>query len=147
MNEKLEAINQAYEMIDDIYYQYAISYGITDTELWILYTLMEHDGEYLQTDICKAWNCSLQTIHTAVKNMEKNGWVELICKTGNKKNKYIYLTAEGKRFVGEITDPLTGAEEEALGTLTEEEQEILLPLLQKYAQALKTSVGKIHCKK
>ena len=145
-NEKFEAINQAYEMIDDIYDRYAGSFGISDTELWILYTLAEHDGDYLQTDICRTWYYSLQTIHTAIKNMEKKGLLTLVCQPGNKKNKYIHLTEAGSKIMREITEPLTVAEQEAFSTLTEHEQDIFLPLLQKHANALKTAVEKIHHK-
>ena len=87
MSKKLEMINQVCDMIDDIYYQYASTFGITDTELCILYALNEHDGEYLQSDICRDWHCSLQTIHTTIKNMEKKGMITLLCQAGNKKNK------------------------------------------------------------
>ena len=144
ISEKQEAINQVCEFIDDIYYQYASSFGITDTELSILYALSEHDGEYLQSDICREWSYSLQTIHTTIKNMEKRGLIELICKAGNKKNKYIHLTAAGKKLVDSIMIPLITAEEEALGMLSAEEQDILLPILQKYANALNESIGKIE---
>lgn len=146
ISEKQEAINQVCEFIDDIYYQYASSFGITDTELSILYALSEHDGEYLQSDICREWSYSLQTIHTTIKNMEKRGLIELIRKENNKKNKYIHLTAAGKKLVDSITIPLIDAEEEALGMLSAEEQDILLPILQKYANALKEAVGKVERK-
>lgn len=144
MSKKLEAVNQVWEMIDDIYGQYAGSFGITDTELWILYALNEHDGEYLQSDICRDWYYSLQTIHTTIKNMEKKGMIELICQAGNKKNKYIHLTVAGKKLIDNIMAPLVAAEEEAFGILTAEEQDILLPLLQKYANALNTTIGRAN---
>ena len=141
-NKMLEKINQAYEMIDDIYGSYAGSFGISDTEFWILYALAEHSGDYMQTDICRDWYYSLQTIHTAIKNMEKRGLVTLVCQPGNKKNKYIHLTETGVKLVEQISEPLMEAEEEALDSLTKEEQEISLPLLQKHANALKVSIGK-----
>ncbi len=143
MSKKMEKVNQLCEMIDDVYYQYADTFGITDTELIILYALGEHDGEYLQSDICRNWSYSLQTIHTAIKNMEKKGVIELICKDGNKKNKYIHLTASGKKMIDSITLPLVKAEQEAFEVLTSEEQDLLIPVLQKYADALSASVGKV----
>ena len=142
-SEKLEAVNQICEMIDDIYYRYAVSFGVTDTELSILYALTDHDGEYMQSDICREWSCSLQTIHTTVKNMERKGLIELRRKDGNKKNKYIYLTDAGRRFSDGIMKPLTKAEGEALESLTEEEQDMFLPLFRKYADALSISIGNI----
>ena len=146
ISEKQEAINQIFEFIDDIYYQYSSSFGITDTELSILYALSEHDGEYLQSDICKEWSYSLQTIHNTIKNMKKRGLIELIRKADNKKNKYIHLTEAGRKLVDSIMMPLIAAEEEALGMLSAEEQDILLPILQKYAKALKEAVGKVERK-
>lgn len=141
--KKFKKVNQVCEMIDDIYYQYAASFGITDTELYILYALNEHNGEYLQSDICKEWSCSLQTIHTTIKNMEKKGVIELICRNGNKKNKYIHLTDFGKQLIDRITLPLVKAEQEAFEALTSEEQDLLIPILQKYADALSASVEKV----
>ncbi len=143
MSENLKNINQICEKIDDIYYQYAASFGITDTELYILYALNEYDGEYLQSDICRDWSCSLQTIHSTIKNMEKKKMIELICKSENKKNKYIHLTASGKQLIDSIMLPLIRAEEKAFLSLTAKEQNIFLPLLQKYANALKANIGKI----
>ena len=142
--QNLEALNQIYEMIDDIYDSYAASFHITDVELWVLYALSEHNGDYLQTDLCRNWYYSLQTIHTTIKNMEKKGLITLLCQQGNKKNKYIHLTEAGEQLVEEIIVPLTKAEKTAISTLTEDEQNLLLPLLQKQASALKTEVAKIH---
>ncbi len=144
LRQYLEALNQIYELIDDIYGSYAGSFGITDAELCVLYALSEHDGDYLQTDICRGWHYSLQTIHTTIKNMEKKGLITLICQPGNKKNKYIHLTETGAKLVEEIVLPLNEAEITAFSTLTEEEQSLLLPLLQKQANALKTEVEKVH---
>lgn len=144
INRNLEALNQIYEMIGDIYDSYAASFRITDVEFWVLYALSEHNGDYLQTDICRSWYYSLQTIHTTIKNMEKKGLITLTYQQGNKKNKYIHLTEAGKKQVDKIIVPLTKAEQNAISTLTEEEQNLLLPLLRKQANALKTEVAKIH---
>ncbi len=143
MSKKLEIVNQVCDKIDAIYYQYANAFGVTETEFCILYSLFEHDGEYLQSDICRDWHCSLQTIHTAVKNMEKRGLIALVCQTGNKKNKYIHLSETGKRLIDKIMVPLIDAEEKAFDMLSEEEQDILIPLLQKYANALDVTIGSI----
>lgn len=143
MSKKLEIINQVCDRIDAIYYRYASAFGVTETELCVLYSLLEHDGEYLQSDIGRDWHCSLQTVHTAIKNMEKKGLIELICQTGNKKNKYIHLTETGKELSNRIMVPLLDAEEKAFDMLSEEEQDILIPLWQKYANALDTAIGRI----
>lgn len=50
------------------------------------------------------------------------------------------------QLIDSIMVPLVKAEEEAFGMLTVQEQDILLPLLQKYANALNSTIGKITCR-
>ena len=144
LDQKLEALTQIYELVDDVYDGYAASFGITDPELWVLYALSRHNGDYLQTDICRRWYYSLQTIHTTIKNMEKKGLITLLCQPGNRKNKYLHLTEAGKRLAAKIADPLMQAEKAAFSALTGEEQALLLPLLQRHAQALQAEVERLR---
>lgn len=144
LDQKMEELTQIYELVDDVYDGYAASFGITDAELWVLYALSRHNGDYLQTDICRRWYYSLQTIHTTIKNMEKKGLITLLCQPGNRKNKYLHLTEAGKRLTARIVKPLMLAEKAAFSALTGEEQARLLPLLQKHAQALQTEVEKLR---
>ena len=71
--------------------------------------------------------------------MEKKGFITLICQPGNKKNKYIHLTEAGEKIMEEIAVPLTEAEKEAFSALTQEEQDLLLPLLQKACKCVESS--------
>ena len=144
LDQKMEELTQIYELVGDVYDGYAASFGITDAELWVLYALSRHNGDYLQTDICRRWYYSLQTIHTTIKNMEKKGLITLLCQPGNRKNKYLHLTKAGEQLTTKITEPLMQAEKAAFSALTGEEQALLLPLLQKHAQALQTEVEKLR---
>lgn len=114
LDQKMEELTQIYELVDDVYDGYAASFGITDAELWVLYALSRHNGDYLQTDICRRWYYSLQTIHTTIKNMEKKGLITLLCQPGNRKNKYLHLTEAGKRLTARIVEPLMLAEKACL---------------------------------
>ena len=144
LDQKMEKLTQIYELVDDVYDGYAASFGITDAELWVLYALSRHNGDYLQTDICRRWYYSLQTIHTTIKNMEKKGLITLLCQPGNRKNKYLHLTEAGERLAAKIAAPLIQAEKAAFSALTGEEQALLLPLLQKHAQALQAEVERLR---
>ena len=141
--QKLEAVNQVYEMIDDIYDSYAGSFGITDAELWVLYALFEHNGDYLQTDICRQWYYSLQTIHTTIKNMEKKGLITLICQPGNKKNKQIFLTEEGKDMTNRLIVPVIEAEKLSFDAFDIQELKKMFRLSFEHVKQLEKLVGKI----
>lgn len=67
----------------------------------------------------------------------------MTCQAGNKKNKYIHLSEAGKKLITRIMVPLIQVKEDALGMLSEKEQDMMLPLLQKYADALGINIGEI----
>lgn len=73
LDQKMEELTQIYELVDDVYDGYAASFGITDAELWVLYALSRHNGDYLQTDICRRWYYSLQTHHTTIQEHGEKG--------------------------------------------------------------------------
>ena len=55
MNKKLETVNQICDMIDDIYYQYASTFGLDRYgTLYFICFELSIDGEYLQeATICR----------------------------------------------------------------------------------------------
>ena len=119
------------------------SAGLTLGQPKVLDFLKDHDGAS-QKDIAAGCFIEAASLTSILNVMEKKGLITLICQPGNKKNKYIHLTEAGEKIMEEIAVPLTEAEKEAFSALTQEEQDLLLPLLQKHANALKAAVEKIH---
>ena len=119
------------------------SAGLTLGQPKVLDFLKDHDGAS-QKDIAAGCFIEAGSLTSILNGMEKKGLITLICQPGNKKNKYIHLTEAGEKIMEEIAVPLTEAEKEAFSALTQEEQDLLLPLLQKHANALKAAVEKIH---
>ena len=74
--DQLAVFNQLYKEMDEIYHLYAKKQGISDTALWLLYSLYEKDATYTQRELCSAWHYPPQTINSALKNLEKQ---EFIC--------------------------------------------------------------------
>ena len=54
--DQLAVFNQLYKEMDEIYHLYAKKQGISDTALWLLYSLYEKDATYTQRELCSAWN-------------------------------------------------------------------------------------------
>jgi len=132
--EHLRNYNQAYLKMDELYHGYAVKCGLSDCSFWILYILCEAGEGCSQKDLCKMLSVSKQTIHSAIRKLEQDGIVFL--KAGNGKDKYIYLTETGKKFVEEKIGAIMKVENETFQRMGEEEARELQRLTWHYANLL-----------
>ena len=70
--DPLATFNQLYKEMDEIYHQYARGHGISDTALWLLYSLYLSDVPYTQREICSEWHYPPQTLNSALKTLDRN---------------------------------------------------------------------------
>ena len=141
-SDPLAVFNQLYKEFDDIYHQYAKRHGISSAALWLLYSLYE-GGSYTQREFCSEWHYPPQTINSALKNLEKQGFLTLDAIAGNQKNKQIVLTKRGQDVVEQVIAPLISAERGAFSELRPEEREMLLSLTGNYIALLQSKVNEI----
>lgn len=141
ITEQLSAFNQMYKAMDEAYHTYAKRIGISDMMLWLLYSLYESDTVYTQREICADWHCTPQTLNSALKNLEQQGFIELSPVAGNRKNKRVVLTGKGEEMAQRVIGPVVRAEQGAFLGLTEEERENLLRLTEKYTELLQNGLN------
>ena len=139
-SDPLALFNQLYKEMDEIYHQYAKRRGISDTALWLLYSLYEDGAGYTQRELCSAWHYPPQTINSALKNLVNQGYIRLKPVEGNQKNKRIVLTEAGNEMMQEIISPLIRAEKRTFQRLEKSERDTLLSLTHKYVSLLKGEV-------
>ena len=140
VTEALAVFNQLYKEVDEIYHQYAKNHGISDTALWLLYSLYENSGTYTQRDVCADWHYPPQTINSALKSLVNQGYIQLKPVEGNQKNKRIVLTEAGNEMMQEVIFPLIQAEKRTFQRLEKSERDALLSLTHKYVSLLKSEV-------
>ena len=141
--DPLAAFNQLYKKMDEIYHLYAKEMGISDTTLWLLYSLYEDDSAYTQRELCSIWQLPPQTVNSALKGLERQGIIVLTPIPGNQKNKWIGLTEKGEEMTRQIIYPLILAEQRTFQGLSEEERKALLSLTKKYVGLLQSEIQKI----
>ena len=139
----LAVFNRLYKEMDEIYHIYAKQRGISDTALWLLYSLCERKTEYTQKEFCEVWHYPPQTVNSILKNLQRQGLLELEPSPDNRKNKWIVVTEKGEELVKNAIEPLIAGEERAFQALTENERKTLLALTEKYVELLRSEVGKI----
>lgn len=138
--EKRAEYNRLFKAQDYFYVRAACRANLSEAAFWILYSICESDTVWTQSALCKEWYYSKQTINSAVKKLEKLGFVELKLESGTGNRKVIVLTNQGHQYCEEEILPLIQAELDALAAFSEEERELLLLLMRRQLEALEERV-------
>ena len=145
MAEKTEDLarkfNRMDKELDDLYHEIALKIGISDSAFTIFYIICDIGDGCLQRDICYEAFANKQTINSSIRKLEKEGY--LYFKQGQGRDKHIYLTETGKRFVEEHIYPVMQIENEAFADLEPEERRECLRLFKKYVGCFKEKIQRL----
>lgn len=143
ISEQMTEFNKIYKTIDETYHNYAKSCNLSNTSLWILYSVWENNKAYTQKELCEVWSYSRQTVNSSLKSLEGQGYIQLLHELDNKKNKQIILTKRGKELAEKIVLPLMEAEKNSFASLSNEERCVFLKLMKKHSELFGKEVNKI----
>lgn len=142
IQSELLQYNQLQKKLEDFYSSFAKICGLSDSVFWIIYSVMERQEPYTQTELCNMWSFHKQTINTALKNLEADGLIRFEPSLQNKKNKQIFLTNRGITFAQKTVIPFMEMERRAFGSLDAEERKEFLRLTQKHLDLLHAELNK-----
>lgn len=131
---KLNAVSKA---IDDLYHSLSVKYNMSDSALWIFYTLRIMRRPMTQSELCNYIFQSKQTINSSLKKLVDEGYLAFEMSPNNKKNKFIILTEKGSQIVEEEIDPVIKCESNVLNRLGDERRKLFVELYQEYYSLLK----------
>ena len=94
----LAAYNELYKEQDDLYRAVARGFGLSDCAFWVLYALREAERPMTQSDVCAAVYQPKQTVHSALKKLEGEGYLRL-AEGRDRRSKYLVLTERGETLV------------------------------------------------
>ena len=104
--------------IDYYYAEIAKRSGVKPNLMWILYAL--NDGKsHSQKDISISWDIPITTINTIVKELNNDGYVDLIHIPGKRREMNIILTEKGKEYSKDILKDIYEIEEKVFKSLGE----------------------------
>ena len=132
---------------DDIYRCAARSLGLSDSTFWILYAFRMEKEELTLREICNVLYQPKQTVHSALKKMEKDGYIQTEGEMEDRRSKRLSLTAKGKRLAEETVDRVIALECKALSGMSMEEQRSFMGLFRKYTLLLKENMKELNEKK
>lgn len=131
----LAEYNRIMKENEDFYRDVAKELGLSESVFWILYTLRTGYAT-VQKEICACMHQPKQTINSALKKMETDGYIEMTC--GNdRRSREVLLTKKGISLCEKTVDLIIEIECAALDSLSEREQELFLSLFRKFTGLLK----------
>jgi DNA-binding MarR family transcriptional regulator len=140
-SQELKEVNRSYKELDDIYHDVSVKLGISDSVLTILYALVEMGDGCIQKDISDQFHISRQTINSAIKKLQSQGYITL--EQGKGRDMQIFLTPDGKKFADAIIGPIVELENSVFEEMTPEESREFLRLSQKYVSLFREKVKQI----
>lgn len=132
--QELKEFNQLYREIDELYHIIAVKMGLSDSAFMIFYTLCDIGDGCMQKDICRTASMSKQTIHSAVRKMEREGY--LVQKPGKGRDKHLLFTEKGRAFADEKILPVVNMENQVFAEMLPKERNELLRLTRKYRELM-----------
>lgn len=121
--------------VDSFYDEFAKQSNVSSALLWVLYAL--NDGNsHTQIEISNDWELPKTTVNTVIKEIQKNGYVNLIPIKGKRREMSIVLTENGKKYADMVLADLYKKEAEVYKALSSDEYAIVA-VLEKIAKKLK----------
>lgn len=144
INREYKRFNELYKELDESYERFADICGLSTCAMWVIYALRSGgDGNATQTDIVKRYFLKKQSVCSAIRKLEQDGYITLSSMPDNGKNKILNLTDKGMQLAKEKIDRLLSAEQATFESLTQKEQSQFTKLYEKYIAALKNNINAI----
>lgn len=136
INTKVKAFCNAWQSLNIIYEDYARKAKVSYNFLYILNTIKESPN-CTQKQICEQTLLPKQTVNNVISNLLKNDYIKLVELSENRRIKTIHLTDKGKQYADTLIPHIHHANQLAMETLTKEQQETLLHLMDIYVSAFR----------
>lgn len=146
MSQRLVEYNGLIKEHEDLYRKIARRFGLSECTFWLLYSLREAPNAALtQSELCYTLCQPKQTINSALKKMEHDGYIQLVSGE-DRRRKQIQLTEKGEVLAKETVDKVIVLENRTFDTFTAEEQQLFLRLFHKYTDNLKNHLSERNLK-
>lgn len=132
--QMLLAFNAAMKHVDDVYRRALRRYGLSECAFWILYTLRV-ERPYTQAGICEFLHEPKQTVNSALKKLEAEGYLALSA-GDDQRSKRVRLTPKGEQLAGTCADRVAEAEARAIGSMSPDDRAALIRLTELYGTLL-----------
>lgn len=137
VSEKVKRYNYLLGEIEATYHEMAAKFGLSDSEMNILYALCQYGGFCELSDITELTGIRKQTLTSALHKLERNEMIQVDRSIRNGKKKNVCLTDSGKTFVKYSVSRIIEIENEIFDSWSEEDVEMYMKFTMRYLKSLK----------
>ena len=134
--EKVKAFCNAWQSLNIIYEDYARKAGVSYNSLYILSAISQSES-CTQKQLCEKTLLPKQTVNNVITAFYKSGYIALCELPENRRIKVIHLTDKGRAYANTLIPKIHEADVQAMNTLSVQEQDTLIKLINKYASAFR----------
>ena len=127
--------------IDSLYHEACFKLGVSDSVMWILYTISQKGDRCSLRDIILLSGISKQTINSALRKMEKDDYIYLENIDPRRKN--VCLTDKGKDLASKSSLIIVQMEDEIFKSWNHEDADLFIKLTKRYFEDLKLRVRRL----
>lgn len=142
VSSEMKRYNYLISEINASYHEAALSLGLSDSSMSILYAICNNGEECLLNDIIRLSGLCKQTINSAIRKLEGEEIVYLEIFSGRKKK--VCLTAKGKTFIKNTVLKVIEIENDIFESWSENEREAYIALTQKYLSSFKEKIKELN---
>lgn len=124
----------------ELYTQIQKYSGLSDAEYWCMMTVRKGECNY-QHEIYSQMFMSKQTVNSALKQLAKKGYIEMLIPNDNQRIRQIVFTKAGDIFAKKHLDVMQKIEDKAWSILPPNEQRTLVNALSKMNQMLRQEIA------
>lgn len=129
-HSKVEKISWLTSEIDGLYHAASVRVGLSDSEMYILYTISVEGGSCPLRDVYKLTGLSRQTVNSAIRKLEAEGAVTLEKYRG--RSKLVRFTDSGSAYAERTVGKILQAERNVFGRWEETEIDQYIRMLERF---------------
>ena len=137
-------INAQEKRFGALYRQAAVTFGLPECAMWVLYFLISTDEPLTQQELTERMMFPKQTINSAVSSLSQKGYLELRTIPEMRLRKQIVLTNDGKELARSTVRKMRMAEEQAVKTMGQEKMEQYIALHDEFLEQICTELERLH---
>ena len=141
--EHIRDMNKQTKELIGLYREAGRHLDISESEVWVWYTLVSMEGNYTQQDICTLWSLPKQTVNTVIAHMKRKRLAFLQAVPGTRNHKTVHLTEAGRAYGEQLILPITRAEERAFDHISAEEVALVTSAFGRYLGAIRAELDSI----
>lgn len=135
VQSQIVKFNRLFKSYDDIYCTAARKFDMPMLSLWIIYVVRGNEI-CTQKDLVEQLYHPKQSINSALRSLEKDGYVVLEPLDNDHRCKRICLTEKGTTLAVNTADKIIDAERLAFSSLADSEREMFLNLFERLSSEL-----------